>query len=275
MLMNLIGFRQEKRKLANVHPHTRASTRTMRMAECVYARAQTVNRHARTRICTHYTRPRRWTDGLGASARTHMHTHSQSLQTKHIRTLTNTPSARTLNTFGPPQTPHLRPPVRQASPPPPKRPPHWSKGARTYARSPLIRPPAISPANLPHARLPAAPPVSRQDVWPPPRLGHRQPHALPPPCPCLTAVTRAPVHVELAPRRGEAVTESGRGRGAVAGSGEVCPGPGGGIVHVQVVEVACTGRTGSHRLHAGRAARMRTHAWLSAAAACTAAKQYL
>jgi hypothetical protein len=77
------------------------------------------------------------------------------------------------------------------------------------------------------------------------------------------------MHVELAPRRREAVIDPGRRRGAAEGGGEVCPSPGGGIVHVQVVEVACTGRTGSHRLHAGRAARMRTHAWLSAPAACT------
>ena len=47
------------------------------------------------------------------------------------------------------------------------------------------------------------------------------------------------MHVELAPRRREAVTIPGRGRGAAEGGGEVCPGPGGRIVHVQVVEVAC------------------------------------
>jgi hypothetical protein len=71
------------------------------------------------------------------------------------------------------------------------------------------------------------------------------------------------------------VTDPGRGRGAAEGGGEVCPGPGGRIVHVEVVEAACAGRAGgataARRLHAGRAARLRTHAWL-AAAACAAAE---
>ena len=86
---------------------------------------------------------------------------------------------------------------------------------------------------------------------------------------------QSPVHVELAPRRREAVTISGRGRGAAEGGGEVCPGPGGRIVHVEVVEFACAGRAGDamllRRSHAGWAARLRTHAWL-AAAACAAAE---
>ena len=152
--------------------------------------------------------------------------------------------------------------------------PHQSTRPRTHARSPLIRPPAVSPATLPHARLPAAPPVSWQHVAPP-RLGPHHPHALRPPRPSLTAVTIAPVHVELAPRRREAMKTPGRGRGAAEGGGEVCPGPGGRIVHVEVVEVGCAGRargaTAARRSHAGRAARLRTHAWL-AAASCAAAE---
>jgi hypothetical protein len=82
--------------------------------------------------------------------------------------------------------------------------------------------------------------------------------------PSFTAVTRAPVHVELAPRRGEAVTAPGRGLGASEGDGEVCPGLGGRIIHVQVA-VDCEGRAGGatalRRLHAGRACG-RTHGWL-------------
>jgi hypothetical protein len=65
--------------------------------------------------------------------------------------------------------------------------------------------------------------------------------ALRPPRPFLTAVIRAPVHVELAPRRREAVTAPGRGR---KGGREVCPGPGGRIVHVEVIEKGCAGRAG-------------------------------
>jgi hypothetical protein len=167
------------------------------------------------------------------SIRTHMHTHSprHGAWILASRRLCRTPAKR-------------RPPVRQASPPPPKGPPHWCKGARTHARtharSPLIRPPAIAPATLPHARRPAAPPVSWQDVAPP-RCGPRHPHAFPLPRPSLTDVVRAPVHVELAPRRREAVSSPGRRRFAFAGGGEVCPGPGGRIVHVQVVEGTWTG----------------------------------
>jgi hypothetical protein len=87
----------------------------------------------------------------------------------------------------------------------------------------------------------------------PPRLGPSgyHPHALRPPRPSLTATSDivAPVHVELAPRRREAMTSPAQGRGAAEGGGEVCPVPGGRIVHVEVVEVACAGR--------GRGARRR------------------
>jgi hypothetical protein len=154
---------------------------------------------------------------------------------------------------------------------------HQSMHAGTAGRSPLICPPAVSPATLPHARLPAALPVSRQHVTPP-SLSLHHPHALRPPRPSLTADTRAiyaPVHVEHAPRWREAVIGPGRGRGAAEGDREVCPGPGGRIVHVEVIEIPCAGRAGgataARRSHAGWAARLQTHAWL-AAAACAAAE---
>jgi hypothetical protein len=103
------------------------------------------------------------------------------------------------------------------------------------------------------------------------------PHTLRPPRPSLTtAETIAPVHVELAPRRREAVTVSGKRRGAAEGGGEVCPGPGGRIVHVEVVDVdwygRAGGRTAARQSHAGRASRLRTHALLTAAAACKTAE---
>jgi hypothetical protein len=113
-------------------------------------------------------------------------------------------------------------------------------------RSPLFCPPAISPAKQLHARLPAAPPVSWQDIAPP-RLGPHHPHALRLPRPKLTVVIIATVHVELAPRRCEAATEPGRGRGAAQGGGKVGPCAGGRIVHVEVVEEVCAGRVGSLR----------------------------
>jgi hypothetical protein len=133
----------------------------------------------------------------------------------------------------------------------PTPPPHQSKRPYTHARTERSHPPArrlaCHPAPCPH-----------------------------PPRPSLTPVIRAPVHVELAPRRREAVTNPGRRRGAAEGGGEVCPGPGGRIVHVcEVIENACAGRAGgataARRSRAGRAARLRTHAWL-AAAACAAAE---
>jgi hypothetical protein len=49
----------------------------------------------------------------------------------------------------------------------------------------------------------------------------------------------APVHVELAPRRREAVAESGRRTGGVERGREQGPGHGGGVEGVQVVEKAC------------------------------------
>jgi hypothetical protein len=52
----------------------------------------------------------------------------------------------------------------------------------------------------------------------------------------LTGDTHAPVNVELAPRRREAVTPSGRRGRAGRYGGQVRPGHGGGVVHVQVLE---------------------------------------
>jgi hypothetical protein len=71
--------------------------------------------------------------------------------------------------------------------------------------------------------------------------------------------------------------DPGRGRGAVAGGGEVCPGPGDRIVRVEVVEGACTGwiRNGCVNIIRVRASRMRmqwTNAWLAAVAAYKATK---
>jgi hypothetical protein len=64
----------------------------------------------------------------------------------------------------------------------------------------------------------------------------------PPPRPLLLTVNGvaiiAPVHVELAPRRREAVTLSGRRGRAGRCGGQVRPGHGGGVVDVQVMEVA-------------------------------------
>jgi hypothetical protein len=55
-----------------------------------------------------------------------------------------------------------------------------------------------------------------------------------------TLIIQAPKHVERAPRRCEAVTPSGRGQFIVGRGGKVRPGPGKGVVNVQVVEeVAC------------------------------------
>jgi hypothetical protein len=226
---------------------------------------------------THYIRPSGWTDGLGASAPTHMHTCSFYLC--KLNSPSNPPSPSPPRRGACPlasrrlcRTPaKRRPPVRLASPPP-RTIPAPINGACTHARSPLIiRPPAVSPATLPHACQPVAPPVSWQHVAPP-CVGPRHPHALRPPLPSHTAVARAPVHVELAPRRREAVTASGR---RWEGGKEIFPGPGGRIVHVEVVEIPCAGRAGgataARRLLAGRAARLHTHAWL-AAAACAAAE---
>jgi hypothetical protein len=61
----------------------------------------------------------------------------------------------------------------------------------------------------------------------------------------------APMDVELAPRRREAVTRSsGRGRAGRCG-GQVRPGSGGGVVHVQVPDA---NHCGLRRMRKGRAA---------------------
>jgi hypothetical protein len=68
---------------------------------------------------------------------------------------------------------------------------------------------------------------------------HRLSH--PTPSPLSTNVTRAiqaPMHVEPAPRRREAVAVSGRRAGGVVRGGEQGPGHGGGVERVQVVESA-------------------------------------
>ena len=58
----------------------------------------------------------------------------------------------------------------------------------------------------------------------------------------ITDITSAPVHVEPAPRRREAVTVSGGRWGAGRVEGEVRPGHRSGIEHVQVIVDACVGR---------------------------------
>ena len=55
-------------------------------------------------------------------------------------------------------------------------------------------------------------------------------------------MTKAPVHVEPAPLRREAMTPSGARRGAGRGGGEVRPGHGDGVVNVQDATVACARR---------------------------------
>ena len=60
----------------------------------------------------------------------------------------------------------------------------------------------------------------------------------------LTVGIKAPVHVEQAPRRREAVAGSGERWGAGRGGGEVGPGHGGGVVDVQVAEIGACARRG-------------------------------
>ena len=55
-------------------------------------------------------------------------------------------------------------------------------------------------------------------------------------------MTKAPVHEEQTPRRREAVTQSGARWCAGRSGGEVRPGHGDGVVHVQVAEEACARR---------------------------------
>jgi hypothetical protein len=252
------------------------SARETAALECVRDTLPTcacTSKHARTR--THALHPTKRMDGWPGCIGAHAYAHILSLpenQSLRPPPLLSSPPLPLLGAAPGPSPAGASAGHRQASPPPHTIPAPIN--APTHARSPLIRPPAVSPATLPHACLPAAPPVSPQHVAPP-RLGPRHPNALRPPRPSLTAVTPAPVHVELAPCRREAVTEPGRRRGAAEGGGEVCPGPGGRFVHVEVVEAACAGRAGgataARRSHAGRAARLLTPAWL-AAAACAAAE---
>ena len=55
----------------------------------------------------------------------------------------------------------------------------------------------------------------------------------------LAKIHPAPEHVELPPRRGESVLVSLRRQFARSQVGEVCPGPGGRVVDMQVLEVIC------------------------------------
>jgi hypothetical protein len=75
----------------------------------------------------------------------------------------------------------------------------------------------------------------------------------------VTLIIRAPKHIQLIPRRREAVTPSGRGRAAADGSGEVCPGPGDGVVHVQVVEVIAYAGSSAERQVGYRAGQLVHH----------------
>ena len=78
------------------------------------------------------------------------------------------------------------------------------------------------------------------------------PRLLPPnyqpvsPCPSLTLTNYplAPVHVEPAPSRREAVTSSGGRWGAGRIGGEVCPDHGDWVVDEQITKQACARRTG-------------------------------
>ena len=60
----------------------------------------------------------------------------------------------------------------------------------------------------------------------------------------ITEFTTAPVHVEPAPRRHEAVTVSGARPGAGRIGGEVCPDHGDWVVDEQITKQACARRTG-------------------------------
>ena len=80
----------------------------------------------------------------------------------------------------------------------------------------------------------------------------------PPPSPFSFPITRitAPVHVELAPRRREAMTSSRGRRGAGRGGREVRPGHGDGVVDVQVAQEGFC-NPGQYRNYEGGGARVR------------------
>ncbi len=59
---------------------------------------------------------------------------------------------------------------------------------------------------------------------------------------CLTIASQAPMHVEQAPLRREAVAVSGRRTAGVVRGGEQGPGHGGGVERVQVAESRCRQR---------------------------------
>ncbi len=61
----------------------------------------------------------------------------------------------------------------------------------------------------------------------------------------LTGTAVTAMHVELAPSRCEAVPVSGRWRGAKGVAGEVEPGHGGRIVHVEIVTGGCSKACGA------------------------------
>jgi hypothetical protein len=147
---------------------------------------------------SHYTRPSRRTDGLGALASTHMHTCSPSPQTKHSGLPLPSPATPWRGTWTVASrhfflTPvKWRPPVCQASPPPHTIPApiHAPTNARTEPPHPLARRLACYPALCPPARRAAglvathcaSPPWPPQSSRPPPAppLPHRcnhSPHA--------------------------------------------------------------------------------------------------
>jgi hypothetical protein len=168
----------------HAHSHAHMCTHMHGAPDRVRTDARTTSKiHARLK----YTRPQGWTDGLDASARTHMHTYSIALRTKQTApppplALPPRRGAWALATRRLCRTPaKWLPPVRPASPPPQTTPAPVCR--RTGERNRLIRPPAILPATLPHALLPTAPPVSWQEFTPHglgPHL-HTRPSALPAP----------------------------------------------------------------------------------------------
>jgi hypothetical protein len=157
------------------------------MTESVHTPAQaSILAHAPT----HCTRPSGWTDGLGASAPTHVHMCLPSPQTK----LTGLPlpclsrrgawalaSRRLCRT-----PPKRRPPVRHASPRPHTIPVpiHAPTHARTGPPHPPARRLACHPAPCPPARRAAGLAATRRASPPRPALSPRPPPALPRPHRC-------------------------------------------------------------------------------------------
>jgi hypothetical protein len=149
MLMMSMGYRRGRWR--HLHAY---------MTECLHAPAHvSILAHARK----HYTRPSGWTDGLGASAPTHMHMCSPSPQTENTGL---TPSSNLLHLQGTWPSPagasaaHRRSGGNQSARRSrlPTLSPHQSTRPRTHAYSPSS---ARPPSRLPPCPMPACPPRRR------------------------------------------------------------------------------------------------------------------